>query len=70
MSEPTDQATDDTDTDELDDPGRDPKGIGGPPRDMFSGGSQPGGDSGAETGPGTERDPLMPAEPDEDDDRD
>jgi hypothetical protein len=52
---------------EVDDPGRDPKGLGGPPRDLFSGGSQPGGE--AETGPGTERDPLMPAEPQEDDDR-
>ena len=50
-----------------DDAGRDPKGIGGPPRDVFSGGSQPGGEG--ETGPGTERDPLMPAEPGEDDDR-
>jgi hypothetical protein len=67
MSEPTDRATDDTGTDELDDPGRDPKGIGGPPRDVFSGGSQPGGEG--ETGPGTERDPLMPAEPDEGDHR-
>lgn len=65
MSEPTDRATDDTD--EPDDPGRDPKGIGGPPRDVFSGGSQPGG--GAETGPGTERDPLMPADPDAEEDR-
>jgi len=52
---------------EPDDPGRDPKGMGGPPRDLFSGGSQPGGET--ETGPGTERDPLMPAEPEGDDDR-
>jgi hypothetical protein len=67
MSEPTDRATDAPDDEELEDPGRDPKGIGGPPRDVFSGGSQPGGEG--ETGPGTERDPLMPAEPDEGDHR-
>ena len=37
MSEPTERATDDTDTDELDDPGRDPRGLN-PPRNPFGGG--------------------------------
>jgi hypothetical protein len=53
---------------EIDDPGRDPKGMGGPPRNPFGGGSQSGGDR--ESGPGTERDPLMPAEPEADDNQD
>jgi hypothetical protein len=52
------------------DPGRDPKGIGGPPRNPFGGG--PDQDSGqgepAET-PSIEGQSMMPESPSEDDDR-
>jgi hypothetical protein len=55
---------------ELDDPGRDPKGIGGPPRNPLGGG--PDQDSGLgrpEGSPGTEGQSMMPEAPDGDDDR-
>ncbi|HEY0507608.1 MAG TPA: hypothetical protein VGD12_06030 [Blastococcus sp.] len=55
---------------ELDDPGRDPEGIGGPPRNPFGGG--PDQDSGrgepADT-PSTEGQSMMPESPSEDDAR-
>jgi hypothetical protein len=55
---------------ELDDPGRDPKGIGGPPRNPFGGG--PDQDSGRGTpddSPNIEGQSMMPEAPDEDADR-
>jgi len=49
MSEPTERATDDTDTDELDDPGRDPRGLN-PPRNPFGGGTDQDSGQGAPQG--------------------
>lgn len=55
--------------DELDDPGRDPKGLN-PPRNLF--GAGPDQDSGRgepEGAPSTEGQSMMPESPTEDDDR-
>jgi hypothetical protein len=55
--------------DELDDPGRDPKGLN-PPRNLF--GANPDQDSGQgapKGSPGTEGETMMPEAPTEDDDR-
>ncbi|MDQ1661749.1 MAG: hypothetical protein QOJ68_1729 [Blastococcus sp.] len=38
MSEPTDRSTDASDAEEIDDPGRDPRGLK-PPRNLFGGGA-------------------------------
>ena len=55
---------------ELEDPGRDPKGIGGPPRNPMGGGPDQDSGTGAPTGsPGTEGQSMMPESPTEDDDR-
>jgi hypothetical protein len=55
---------------EIDDPGRDPKGIGGPPRNPFGGGPDQDSGRGEPTGsPGTEGETMMPESPTEDDDR-
>ncbi len=55
---------------ELDDPGRDPKGLGGPPRNPLGGGPDQDSGSGEPTGsPGTEGQSMMPASPSDDDDR-
>jgi hypothetical protein len=63
------QTTSDGAQEEIDDPGRDPKGLN-PPRNLFGGG--PDQDSGqgkpADT-PGTEGESMMPEAPTEDDDR-
>jgi hypothetical protein len=56
--------------DELEDPGRDPKGIGGPPRNPFGGGpDQDSGRGDPEGSPSTEGQSMMPESPTEDDDR-
>jgi hypothetical protein len=55
---------------EIEDPGRDPKGIGGPPRNPFGGGPDQDSGRGEPTGsPGTEGESMMPRSPSEDDDR-
>ncbi|MBN1096417.1 hypothetical protein JKP76_10500 [Blastococcus sp. TML/C7B] len=55
---------------ELDDPGRDPKGIGGPPRNPMGGGPDQDSGRGEPTGsPGTEGESMMPESPDGDDER-
>ena len=55
---------------ELDDPGRDPKGLGGPPRNPLGGGPDQDSGKGEPTGsPATEGQSMMPEAPTEDDDR-
>ena len=55
--------------DELDDPGRDPKGLN-PPRNLFGGGpDQDSGRGEPEGSPATEGQSMMPESPTEDDDR-
>ncbi|WP_116453021.1 hypothetical protein [Blastococcus litoris] len=55
---------------EIDDPGRDPKGIGGPSRNPLGGGpDQDSGRGEAESSPATEGQSMMPESPTEDDDR-
>jgi len=55
---------------DIDDPGREPRGLGGPPRNPL--GSGPDQDSGRgkpEGSPSTEGQSMMPESPSEDDDR-
>jgi len=55
---------------ELDDPGRDPEGIGGPSRNPLGGGPDQDSGKGEPTGsPGIEGQSMMPESPTEDDDR-
>ena len=55
---------------ELEDPGRDPKGIGGPSRNPMGGGPDQDSGKGDPTGsPGTEGQSMMPESPTDDDDR-
>ena len=55
---------------EIDDPGRDPKGIGGPSRNPLGGGpDQDSGKGEPEGSPSTEGQSMMPESPDGDDDR-
>ena len=55
---------------ELEDPGRDPKGIGGPPRNPMGGGPDQDSGKGDPVGsPGTEGQSMMPESPTDDDDR-
>ena len=55
--------------DELDDPGRDPKGLN-PPRNLFGGGpDQDSGRGEPEGSPSTEGQSMLPESPTEDDDR-
>ena len=55
---------------ELDDPGRDPKGLGGPPRNPLGGGPDQDSGKGEPTGsPATEGQSMMPDSPTDDDDR-
>ena len=55
--------------DELDDPGRDPKGLN-PPRNLFGGGpDQDSGRGQPEGSPSTEGQSIMPESPTQDDDR-
>ena len=50
--------------DEIDDPGRDPKGIGGPPRNPLGGGPDQDSGRGEPTGsPGTAGESMMPEAP-------
>jgi hypothetical protein len=54
---------------ELDDPGRDPKGLN-PPRNLFGAGPDQDSGQGQPTGsPGTEGETMMPESPTDDDDR-
>lgn len=55
---------------EIDDPGRDPKGLGGPSRNPMGGGpDQDSGGGEPDPQPGTEGQSMMPESPTEDDDR-
>ena len=55
---------------ELDDPGREPKGLGGPPRNPLGGGPDQDSGKGEPTGsPSTEGQSMMPESPTDDDDR-
>ena len=55
---------------ELDDPGRDPKGIGGPSRNPLGGGpDQDSGKGEPTSSPSTEGQSMMPESPTENDDR-
>ena len=55
---------------ELDDPGRDPKGLGGPPRNPLGGGPDQDSGTGEPTGsPATEGQSMMTESPTENDDR-
>jgi hypothetical protein len=55
---------------ELEDPGRDPKGLGGPPRNPLGGGPDQDSGKGEPTGsPATEGQSMMPESPTENDDR-
>ena len=54
---------------EIDDPGRDPKGLGGPPRNPLGGPDQDSGRGEPTGSPGTEGESMMPESPSEDDDR-
>jgi hypothetical protein len=59
-----------SDAGELDDPGRDPKGIGGPPRNpMGAGPDQDSGSGAPDDSPGIEGQSMMPESPDGDDER-
>ena len=54
----------------IEDPGRDPKGIGGPARNPLGGGPDQDSGRGDPTGsPGTEGQSMMPESPTDDDDR-
>ena len=54
---------------EIDDPGRDPKGLN-PPRNLFGAGpDQDSGQAKPEDSPGTEGESMMPESPSEDDER-
>jgi hypothetical protein len=56
--------------DEIDDPGREPRGLGGPPRNPFGGGpDQDSGRGDPKGSPSTEGQSMMPESPTEDDDR-
>jgi hypothetical protein len=56
--------------DRLDDPGREPRGLGGPPRNPLGGGPDQDSGRGEPKGsPGTEGPTMMPGSPTEDDDR-
>jgi hypothetical protein len=55
---------------ELEDPGREPRGLGGPPRNPMGGGpDQDSGRGDPEGSPSTEGQSMMPESPSEDDDR-
>ena len=55
---------------ELEDPGREPRGLGGPPRNPLGGGpDQDSGRGEPEGSPSTEGQSMMPESPSEDDDR-
>jgi hypothetical protein len=55
---------------EVDDPGREPRGLDGPPRNpLGSGPDQDSGRGDPEGSPGTEGQSMMPESPSEDDDR-
>jgi hypothetical protein len=55
---------------EIDDPGRDPKGLGGPPRNPLGGGpDQDSGRGEPADSPSIEGQSMMPESPSEDDDR-
>ena len=55
---------------EIDDPGRDPWGLGGPPRNPLGGGPDQDSGRGEPKGsPGTEGESMMPEAPTENDDR-
>ena len=55
---------------ELDDPGREPRGLGGPPRNPLGGGPDQDSGRGEPTGsPSTEGQSMMPESPTDDDDR-
>jgi hypothetical protein len=55
---------------EVDDPGRDPKGLGGPSRNPLGGGpDQDSGRGEADPQPGIEGQSMMPESPSEDDER-
>jgi hypothetical protein len=63
------QTTSDGANEEIDDPGRDPKGLT-PPRNPFGGGPDQDSGRGEPTGsPSTEGQSMMPEAPTEDDDR-
>ena len=55
---------------EIDDPGREPRGLGGPPRNPLGAGpDQDSGRGDPKGSPGTEGESMMPESPSEDDDR-
>ena len=54
---------------EMDDPGRDPEGLGGPPRNPLGGPDQDSGRGEPKGSPGIEGQSMMPESPTEDDDR-
>jgi hypothetical protein len=55
---------------DIDDPGREPRGLGGPPRNpLGSGSDQDSGRGEPEGSPSTEGQSMMPESPSEDDDR-
>jgi hypothetical protein len=55
---------------EIDDPGREPRGLGGPPRNPLGDGPDQDSGRGAPKGsPGIEGQSMMPESPSEDDDR-
>lgn len=55
---------------EPDDPGREPRGLDGPPRNLLGGGpDQDSGRGAPEAQPGIEGQSMMPESPSEDDDR-
>ena len=55
---------------EMEDPGRDPRGIGGPPRNPLGAGPDQDSGRGEPKGsPGTEGESMMPESPDGDDER-
>jgi hypothetical protein len=55
---------------EIDDPGRDPRGLGGPPRNPLGAGpDQDSGRGDPKGSPGTEGESMMPEAPTENDDR-
>jgi hypothetical protein len=55
---------------EVDDPGREPRGLDGPPRNPLGGGPDQDSGRGEPKGsPGTEGESMMPESPTEDDDR-
>lgn len=55
---------------DIDDPGREPRGLGGPSRNPLGGGPDQDSGRGEPKGsPGTEGESMMPESPSEDDDR-